>query len=525
MTGTLSVKEQKIQEAIRLVQDCNFSRRKAASSTGISPNTLKRRLNGSIPREEYLERTKKITASEELILENMIIALIQQNEHIKASSLRSMVALYIQNKTYPTKLDETKLSTSTADLELIPKGWCTRFMKRSKNLTVSQGYIRVKDSSDLDQDKPIPENFTVFMKPPSDSSDESIEDTQREIVANATSLVEGYRKDFQTLMKSCQTMVSENTKLANSLEGLETIFNHVSLLTTVLNFTSQVKESVIQSDTPATSGQNLKNQHHTTKSISPKSKSRPTKIQLGDFNAISMTSNGTTSSSNYSLAPEFYNNSTPLTPPSPVTPLSPSGNLSKRNAYFIDMESSATVPTKRQRTEQHNARSVSWSVNDFNYYLHTDNMVPGTTMPYTTMLASVSGSDQHSQQQAIVPSVTTSNLVIPSTAAPAMVEGSAVAQQSQQQTDFFSQQVPVVRAVTTSSDFDSLLMSSTNGNMTPLFAAAASTTVQPNPISEQPTATTFAMPFEEAIASAVTADYVMPPTTTGAVMAPQFCYQ
>ncbi|KAF5096438.1 hypothetical protein D0Z03_001620 [Geotrichum reessii] len=184
------------------------------------------------------------------------------------------------------------------------------------------------------------------------------------------------------------------------------------------------------------------------------------------------------------------------------------------------------MPTKRQRTEQHNARSVSWSVNDFNYYLDTDNMVPGTTMPYSAMLASVSGSDQHSQQQqTIVPSVRTSSLVIPSTAAPAMVEGSAIAQQRQQQTDFFSQQVPVARAVTTSSDFDALLMSSTADNMTPLFAAAASSTVQPNSISEQPSSTSFAMPFDEAIASAVTSDYVMAPTTTGPVMTPQFCYQ
>ena len=132
------IKEEKIQEAIRLVQECNYSRRKAASSTGISPNTLKRRLNGSIPREEYLEKTKKITASEELILENMIISLIQQGEHIKASTLRLLVAIYIRNKTIPTNFN-----TQDIELESIPKGWCSRFMKRSKNLIVNQGAVEI----------------------------------------------------------------------------------------------------------------------------------------------------------------------------------------------------------------------------------------------------------------------------------------------------------------------------------------------------------------------------------------------
>lgn len=518
MIGTMSDKEQKIQEAIRLVQDCNFSRRKAASSTGISPNTLKRRLNGSIPREEYLERTKKITASEELILENMIIALIQQNEHIKASSLRSMVALYIQNKSYPTKLDGSKLSTSSADLELIPKGWCTRFMKRSKNLTVSQGYIRIKDSSELDEKKDVPENFKVFMKPSSEDNDESIEDTQREIVANATSLVEGYRIDFQNMIKSCLETAGDNPDLANSLDGLSTIFNHLILLTTVLNFTSQVKQSVIEPETKSMPSHVQQN-----KPVSSKSVERPTRIFLGDAANMPMATSGMASNNSYTLGPELYNSATPITPPSPVTPLSPTKTSSKRNAYFIDMENPTAMPTKRHRSDQHNARSVSWSVNDFNYYLNTDNMIPGTTTPFTSMVASVAGSGQQTQQQqAVVSNGAASGITVPATAAPNMVEGTVIAPEPQQ-TDFFSQQVPLAQPVTTSSDFDSLLMSATTAAMTPLFTATAS--AQANSMSEHPSSTSFAMPFEEAIASAVTTEYVIPHTTTGPVLAPQFCYQ
>ncbi|KAF5117743.1 hypothetical protein DV452_002241 [Geotrichum candidum] len=139
------------------------------------------------------------------------------------------------------------------------------------------------------------------------------------------------------------------------------------------------------------------------------------------------------------------------------------------------------------------------------------------------MVASVAGSGQQTQQQqAVVSNGAASGITVPATAAPNMVEGTVIAPEPQQ-TDFFSQQVPLAQPVTTSSDFDSLLMSATTAAMTPLFTATAS--AQANSMSEHPSSTSFAMPFEEAIASAVTTEYVIPHTTTGPVFAPQFCYQ
>ncbi|KAF5099233.1 hypothetical protein D0Z00_001736 [Geotrichum galactomycetum] len=133
------------------------------------------------------------------------------------------------------------------------------------------------------------------------------------------------------------------------------------------------------------------------------------------------------------------------------------------------------------------------------------------------MLASVAG--QQAQPAAVVPNVT--SITVPATAAPSMVEGTVIAPE-QPQTDFFSQSVPLAtQPVTTSSDFDSLLMSTTTAAVTPLFPATASA----QPMSEQPSSTSFAIPFEDPITSAVTTEYVIPHTTTGPVLAPQFCYQ
>lgn len=230
------IKEEKIQEAIRLVQECNYSRRKAASSTGISPNTLKRRLNGSIPREEYLEKTKKITASEELILENMIISLIQQGEHIKASTLRLLVAIYIRNKTIPTNFN-----TQDIELESIPKGWCSRFMKRSKNLIVNQGAVEIANENSVESPSDPPSAFSMLLSPPKSDS-EDLAETQEHIADSATVLIENFRISFETLKKSCNTNC-DSAFLLDTIESMSTLFKDVSTLATVLNFTSHIAKS------------------------------------------------------------------------------------------------------------------------------------------------------------------------------------------------------------------------------------------------------------------------------------------
>lgn len=232
-----SAKENKIQEAIRLVQECNFSRRKAASSTGISPNTLKRRLNGSIPREEYLEKTKKITASEELILENMIISLIQQGEHVKASTLRLLVAIYIKNKTEPTNFHTNKELV----LESIPKGWCSRFMKRSNNLAVNQGIVEIVDKNLVESLSELPSAFSVLLPPP-ESDAESLAATREHIANSATVLIENFRIEFESLKQSC-TVKDDSSQLLNVIEAMSTLFQDISTLATILNFTSHVSKN------------------------------------------------------------------------------------------------------------------------------------------------------------------------------------------------------------------------------------------------------------------------------------------
>lgn len=220
-------KEARLQEAMRLVQEGKFSRRKAAAQTGISPNTLKRRLNGSVSRVEYLERTKKISALEEFVLECVLVVLVSQGAVIKPTSLRAVVALYLNHRnTVPGIVDEsivqqytaegpssnryydtmvqnksllqqiqlleeeirklkqenaespnnstTSKSSSTSggsntnavskdnkststtvipengieEFNSIPKGWCSRFLKRSKFLELSNGNISVEKSVD-----------------------------------------------------------------------------------------------------------------------------------------------------------------------------------------------------------------------------------------------------------------------------------------------------------------------------------------------------------------------------------------
>lgn len=206
-----SPKEARLQEAMRLVQEGKYSRRKAAAQTGISPNTLKRRLNGSVSREEYLERTKKISALEEFVLECVLVALVSQGAIIKPAALRAIVALYlnhrnavpgivdeniiqqyteegqssnryydtmVQNKNLllqieqlqdeirklkkdsSTKASPTKETTSAAleksssgssdkcieEFNSIPKGWCSRFLKRSKFLELVNGNVSAEDS-------------------------------------------------------------------------------------------------------------------------------------------------------------------------------------------------------------------------------------------------------------------------------------------------------------------------------------------------------------------------------------------
>lgn len=244
-------KEDNIQEAIRLVQECNYSRRKAASSTGISPNTLKRRLNGSIPREEYLEKTKKITASEELILENMIISLIQHGEHVKASTLRVLVALYIKNKTAPTEFEPTE----ETGLEVIPKGWCSRFMKRSKNLNVNQGLIEVVDENAVKNSPELPAAFMDLLKPPVSES-ESLLETQQHIVDNASAIIQGFNMDFDSVTSTC-TVDSEKDQLLSAIGDLTSLFKDVIKLAIVLNLTSQVNLSKFPSE-----GDSLKKGNH-----------------------------------------------------------------------------------------------------------------------------------------------------------------------------------------------------------------------------------------------------------------------
>lgn len=359
---TTMSKEENIQEAIRLVQDCNYSRRKAASSTGISPNTLKRRLNGSIPREEYLERTKKITASEELILENMIISLIQQGEHIKASALRLLVALYIKNKTAPTNVG--KNAATAEDLELIPKGWCARFMKRSRNLVVNQGIIEIKDENNASDvlSEPSAPAFANLLKPPT-NSEESLADTQKHIVDNASTLIEGFRMDFNSVRLQCtQNETADNGELLNAINAMSTIFNEVSMLASVLNFTSHVSlDQLAKSD----DGEKPYN-----------TKTNPAKK---NFETDQFT-------------PEYYS---PNTPPSPVTPKSPSSCSLKRSASVYDDQQNTAQIKKVCRDK----RAMSWTgycdlsftdlpkttVMEVNNNLPLANS-PTVTTPFTSML-------------------------------------------------------------------------------------------------------------------------------------------
>lgn len=278
-------KEDSIQEAIRLVQECNYSRRKAASSTGVSPNTLKRRLNGSIPREKYLERTKKITASEELVLENMIIALIQQNEHVKASTLRLLVALYVRNKSAPLKISPEE-TLEDEDLELIPKGWCTRFIKRSHNLVVNQGQIEIKDENKVPAlPEPLPA-FAMLLKP-SSNANETVAETQKHIVDSASTTIQGLRMAFDATAKKALSAANSPEQVKQYIEELSAHFQEVSTLASVLNVTSHISPAAMHSDnssgrksrTKSTSGRAVKvNRQYTPEYLSPESPVSPARF-------------------------------------------------------------------------------------------------------------------------------------------------------------------------------------------------------------------------------------------------------
>lgn len=381
-------KEENIQEAIRLVQECNYSRRKAAGSTGISPNTLKRRLNGSIPREEYLERTKKITASEELILENMIIALIQQGEHVKASALRVLVALYIKNKTAPTKSS----SASDSDLELIPKGWCARFMKRSKNLVVNQGLIEIKDKQSVQDQQNPPVAFEMFLKPPQ-SDTESLAETQKQIVSNSSTLIQGFRMDFDRIYHTC-TNASDKADLLDSIHSMATIFHSVSTLASVLNLTSHVNyhqlvpkdQAVFLTETTSSVQNNASSTPHNS-SIHCTNSSICIRTTLGstDQNPLktdkytNINSNG---SSNEPRTPSLFGSTTPGTPPSPTTPSSPSSQAQKRRISEVDDNQIQDHQIKMQR-QQHDSQAGNWEGSAFPLI---DSLIPTTTPPLVNML-------------------------------------------------------------------------------------------------------------------------------------------
>lgn len=138
--------------------------------THISANTLKRRLQGSMPRDEYIERLRKISSSEELMIECMAAVIIHQGALIKPAGLRTIAALYLSqvgslaivnffDNNKDKKTEYTPASSSDKkpavplkprypleDLETIRKGWSTRFVKRSRFLQLRNGYLRVKDS-------------------------------------------------------------------------------------------------------------------------------------------------------------------------------------------------------------------------------------------------------------------------------------------------------------------------------------------------------------------------------------------
>lgn len=416
-----TTKELKIQEAIRLVQECNYSRRKAASSTGISPNTLKRRLNGSIPREEYLERTKKITASEELILENMIIALIQHGEHIKASALRALVALYIQNKSAPTKLD----NESTNDVEMIPKGWCTRFMKRSKKLVINQGYITIKDKTPAPPQEQLNQPaFAIFMKPAA-SGNESVAETQAEIVKNASTLIEGFRKDFEYSARGALGSLNNGNsaaELESQIEQLKTIFNDVTTLASVLNLTSHVSQ---QPPTLSSTGNAVDNSAKRTPTLinaplncpdsalprqnnhhqqQQQQQNQPQSQEPAQNSQTRLIDQKPTKITIQNATPEFYNSATPLTPPSPLTPTSPHNYVQPSNKRRLSMTEGMLAPqdslnqhvARPAKKQRQSGRSTSWS-GDYDLFAGDnsitvpppqwqDALAPATTTPFTAML-------------------------------------------------------------------------------------------------------------------------------------------
>lgn len=132
-------KEARLQEAMRLVQEGKFSRRKAAAQTGISPNTLKRRLNGSVSREEYLERTKKISALEEFVLECVLVALVSQGAVIKPAALRAIVALYLNHRnTVPGIVKETTIARYTPETESLNRYYDTMLQNKNLLLQIEQ---------------------------------------------------------------------------------------------------------------------------------------------------------------------------------------------------------------------------------------------------------------------------------------------------------------------------------------------------------------------------------------------------
>lgn len=407
-----SQKELNIQEAIRLVQECNYSRRKAASCTGISPNTLKRRLNGSIPRELYLERTKKITAGEEMVLENMIVALIQQNEHIKATSLRAIVALYLQHKSSPTKLEDSP--PSSADLELIPKGWCTRFMKRSKNLSVTNGYVQIKSESQQaeSEEKQEPLKFFDFMKPPH-GDNESIDETVTEMVRCSNFLTQGYRNDLGALFQKSRKELDSNNvdAVRETLGGMETIFDHLMAMNTVLTFTSQVSENQLRSKTRHTNTTNsiTSNSHKRSDSaVSPRTSHSGIALPQTTY-PVAQNSQYPTSTQLTGQAPIMMNMSVPITQqpypspssishtvPSPIMECIPSTMISpatssQNSSDGLHITSNSNTPRSHSsKTKNFNEFSRRNSTNSLT---HTNSTSASPSSPLTPNFVNYSSND------------------------------------------------------------------------------------------------------------------------------------
>lgn len=212
-------KEERIQEAMRLVRFEQLSRRKAASQTGISPNTLKRRLNGSVSRQEYIESTKKITAAEELILESMLISMISQGAVFKPYGLRAIVALYISHRDnlpestfkelgipVPKRVGngENMVNGVPKDIVNIPKGWCARFLQRTRFLDTGDGVLKLK--KEVDQARMV-----EFFQNAGDGEDE--ESIMKNIIINNTNL-EAYTESFSRDLSNYFIYIREGFQLA-----------------------------------------------------------------------------------------------------------------------------------------------------------------------------------------------------------------------------------------------------------------------------------------------------------------------